>query len=402
MNNNYEKIMQYLSDLENVECVDESEFLQLKNKMKIVENSLKNKIRPKTITVSGEMHNKIKKHCNDDGLNIGDWTEMVLNKEIDNKNKRIEVILLNLLNDFKKRIKNKDFYDYNVNKINDIIYHIKDLLWIERDKTKTIQIDLNSYLKDFDVSTMRECVYREYPGNKFVIEFSFDFFIKNIKPLNLKIGDKTSINGGEIKNLTISNLLGFNYKELKNDEFFNYIVFSFDEYTFNPDEISIKNQIDSLFGIKLDENDFKITQYNHKDEEESKMVDLKKLLLSKDNDFVHVKKHNNNGVSYLKIYLRENEIEMIKNKYSDLYGISFEKNIGKFMPFSLSDFDFCGLSLVDGMPIIVYKKEKISYSSDEFKDKIKQLFEIDFSEYKLGLMSNIDYHLTKTDFWTFE
>ena len=63
------------------ECdgLDEEQILILKEKLKSFETKLKEKeIKPKTITISGSVHNKIKNHCGYIGIKIGDWVEQVL------------------------------------------------------------------------------------------------------------------------------------------------------------------------------------------------------------------------------------------------------------------------------------------------------------------------------------
>jgi hypothetical protein len=70
-------------DLIEINDVSESELLELKEKIKLIEKNIKINNKPKTITISGKIHNKIKKYCNDLGLSIGDWCEETLLKEMD-------------------------------------------------------------------------------------------------------------------------------------------------------------------------------------------------------------------------------------------------------------------------------------------------------------------------------
>lgn len=59
--------------------LEEEQILILKEKLKTFEAKLKEKeIKPKTITISGSVHNKIKNHCGYIGIKIGDWVEKVL------------------------------------------------------------------------------------------------------------------------------------------------------------------------------------------------------------------------------------------------------------------------------------------------------------------------------------
>lgn len=66
-------------DIMGCEGLEEEQILILKEKLKTFEAKLKEKeIKPKTITISGSVHNKIKNHCGYIGIKIGDWVEKVL------------------------------------------------------------------------------------------------------------------------------------------------------------------------------------------------------------------------------------------------------------------------------------------------------------------------------------
>ena len=54
----------------------------LRKKLKEVEKSIKEKNKPKTITISGKSHESIKKYCSQLNLKIGDWVEETLKKEM--------------------------------------------------------------------------------------------------------------------------------------------------------------------------------------------------------------------------------------------------------------------------------------------------------------------------------
>lgn len=64
------------------DSLDDEQVLMIKEKMKIFDSKLKDKVKPKTITISSSVHNKIKKYCQDFGLKIGDWVEETLLKAI--------------------------------------------------------------------------------------------------------------------------------------------------------------------------------------------------------------------------------------------------------------------------------------------------------------------------------
>jgi hypothetical protein len=68
-------------DLDKIET--EKDLLLLKQKVKVIEKKIKENNKPKTITISGTTHNTIKRFCNTLNLNIGEWTEKILLKEIE-------------------------------------------------------------------------------------------------------------------------------------------------------------------------------------------------------------------------------------------------------------------------------------------------------------------------------
>jgi hypothetical protein len=101
----YESILKQLKEqAENTELgtsLDDSTFdteefqlAALKAAARKLEQRIKEKKKPKTITISGEVHNSIKTHCAMMGLNIGKWTEQVLMREI-SENNCIEMVQSN-------------------------------------------------------------------------------------------------------------------------------------------------------------------------------------------------------------------------------------------------------------------------------------------------------------------
>ena len=84
----YESILRQLKDQEPQQdgdvTMDPEEFqlAALKAAARKLEQSIKDRKKPKTITISGDSHNKIKTYCATMGLNIGKWTEQVLLREI--------------------------------------------------------------------------------------------------------------------------------------------------------------------------------------------------------------------------------------------------------------------------------------------------------------------------------
>jgi len=98
----YASLMSDLDKIDNVSELDEEQVLRIKEKFKEVENSLKEKIKPKTITISGPTHNKIKEHCTITMENIGDWSEKTLLSAT--KNLSNERILLDALKTYKEKV----------------------------------------------------------------------------------------------------------------------------------------------------------------------------------------------------------------------------------------------------------------------------------------------------------
>jgi hypothetical protein len=76
-------------DLNNIQT--EKDLLLLKEKVKQIEKKIKENNKPKTITISGNAHNTIKRFCSTLNLNIGDWCEKVLLKEIEDNDCIIRV-----------------------------------------------------------------------------------------------------------------------------------------------------------------------------------------------------------------------------------------------------------------------------------------------------------------------
>jgi len=79
-----------ISSLESCD-MSEQEILDMKSKMKEMDKKLKEKNKPKTITVSAQTHNTIKNYCNVMNYNIGEWTTSVLLEKIKD-DKCVEVV----------------------------------------------------------------------------------------------------------------------------------------------------------------------------------------------------------------------------------------------------------------------------------------------------------------------
>ena len=85
-----DKYSELSTDLDSIEdkldsCdeLDEDQVTNLKDKLKEFENRLKEKIKPKTITITSSLHNKIKNYCNKHNEKIGDWVDKILKTELE-------------------------------------------------------------------------------------------------------------------------------------------------------------------------------------------------------------------------------------------------------------------------------------------------------------------------------
>lgn len=74
------EIINFKIDVENISELDLN---NIKNQLKQVEKKVKQKKKPKTITIPGDTHAKVKKYCNLFNLNIGEFTEKVLLEELE-------------------------------------------------------------------------------------------------------------------------------------------------------------------------------------------------------------------------------------------------------------------------------------------------------------------------------
>ncbi len=70
----------------NIDKIEESDLATLKSKLKEVEKKVKEKNKPKTMTISGKDHAIIKQYCTMFNLNIGNWVSKILLKEINENN----------------------------------------------------------------------------------------------------------------------------------------------------------------------------------------------------------------------------------------------------------------------------------------------------------------------------
>jgi len=74
----YDDFIYNLDKINDIPELEDDQILKLKEKLKEIELKLKNKSKPKTIAISGEAHNIIKKYCLTINENIGEWSEKML------------------------------------------------------------------------------------------------------------------------------------------------------------------------------------------------------------------------------------------------------------------------------------------------------------------------------------
>ena len=111
----YESILRQLKDQEptqdgnNTMDPEEFQLAALKAAARKLEQSIKDRKKPKTITISGDAHNRIKTYCATMGLNIGKWTEQVLLREITDNAcvERVQSNYEEYINETAESIKNK-------------------------------------------------------------------------------------------------------------------------------------------------------------------------------------------------------------------------------------------------------------------------------------------------------
>lgn len=250
----YERLMSDLDRIENVSELDEEQVAKLKEKMKQIEGTLKDKIKPKTITISGNLHSRIKKYCSDNSYNIGDWSEMALNKEMNFKPKRLETNLLQNLEEYRKKlsknlkvIKTDLGESQKVNRVNDIIFDLKNQMWEERENMRTIKFNL-SYLKELDETKIEDYLHRKYPKNLFIVNIKNENVSKKLDKMSFGEGAKFNINeSGEV--------IFRKFQSLTSPGLYKRMVFEFNKDTFDMD-MPFECQIQNIFGVNISKDDY--------------------------------------------------------------------------------------------------------------------------------------------------
>lgn len=116
----------------------------LRDKMKEVERILKDKSKPKTITISGDSHKAVKEYCNINNINIGEWVSSVLLEKIENIKKEIPFY------DFKNHYIERNYeLVKNINILENCIINTTPELESERILKKYLKVskEKNMYIK---------------------------------------------------------------------------------------------------------------------------------------------------------------------------------------------------------------------------------------------------------------
>ena len=93
----YDLFINGLDKINDISELEDEQIIKLREKLKEIDVKLKEKTKPKTITISGEAHNMIKNHCSLIKENVGEWSEKILVDKIkDNLIKFLSIIENNL------------------------------------------------------------------------------------------------------------------------------------------------------------------------------------------------------------------------------------------------------------------------------------------------------------------
>ena len=81
-------VYESLNKIDDIKELEDEQILKLKGKLKEIDGKLKEKTKPKNISISSEEHNIIKNYCGK-SYNIGEWSEKTLVSVISNLGKFI-------------------------------------------------------------------------------------------------------------------------------------------------------------------------------------------------------------------------------------------------------------------------------------------------------------------------
>ena len=178
--NTYDQLIDDLNKIDEISDLDDTQIIKLREKLNIIETKLKEKSKPKTITVSGETHNIIKKHCETTGDNIGDYTEKVLLKSIPDKINYIHINAIDVL--YQPRVASKSIEIYGHKFIENV--HSPSVFVVKTNYNKYNSInDISFNFKNIRYNLRQAIVYK----------FIEDTFIFECRFWDTQLIDKTAI-----------------------------------------------------------------------------------------------------------------------------------------------------------------------------------------------------------------
>ncbi len=152
----------------------EEDLIEMKRKVKQMEKELREKNKPKTITIPGKTHSTIKKYCSELNLNIGEWASQVLLREIENDSCVIKL---------------DDDYDTRTKKLAE---EIKQKYNVKRSAFKLDKIFIHKDLKSLGYSRVDAYPIYEYTGDN-INEFTEKYKENILNIFNLDNDDISEI-----------------------------------------------------------------------------------------------------------------------------------------------------------------------------------------------------------------
>jgi len=120
----YDLFIDGLDKINDISQLEDEQIIKLRDKLKEIDVKLKEKAKPKTITISSEAHNIIKNHCSSVNENVGEWSEKML----------INLICLPTISEQKVYL-----IDYNTHSVGGKLYQCHS--WV-------IENDINGFLHE--------------------------------------------------------------------------------------------------------------------------------------------------------------------------------------------------------------------------------------------------------------
>ena len=134
---NYNDFINGLDKINDISELEDDQIIKLREKLKEIDVKLKEKAKPKTITISGEAHNIIKEHCSLIKENVGEWSEKIL----------VNTICLPAISE-----QNVYLIDYNTHSVDGKLYQCHS--WI-------IENDVNEFLHENSLKGNFYLYYKE-------------------------------------------------------------------------------------------------------------------------------------------------------------------------------------------------------------------------------------------------